>query len=139
MSIDYQTYLAPLGRLLLMALFLLSGAAKLADPSGTIAYIGSVGAPLPAAGFALSVAIELGAGVSFLLGYRTRMAAAIFALYCVATALMFHRNFADQNQMIDFMKNLAIAGGLLQVIALGAGSFTLDAYLSRGTQSAQER
>jgi putative oxidoreductase len=136
MSVDYRGYLAPLGRLLLVALFLLSGLGKVADPSGTIAYIGSTGAPLPAAGFALSVAVELGASSLFLLGYKTRTTAAILALFCVATAMLFHSNFADQNQMIHFMKNISIAGGFLQVIALGAGSFTLDARLSRSKQNA---
>ena len=58
MNTEYRAYLAPLGRLLLVAVFLLSGAGKLADPSGTIAFIGSTGAPLPAAGYALSVAIR---------------------------------------------------------------------------------
>jgi putative oxidoreductase len=132
MNTEYRAYLAPLGRLLLVAVFLLSGAGKLADPSGTIAFIGSTGAPLPAAGYALSVAIELGVSALFLVGYRTRTAAAVLALFCVATALLFHRNFADQNQTINFMKNFAMAGGFLQVVALGAGSFSLDARLSRG-------
>jgi putative oxidoreductase len=130
MSTDYRAYLAPLGRLLLVAVFLLSGAGKLADPSGTIAFIGSTGAPLPAVGYALSVVVELGVSALFLLGYYTRAAAAVLALFCIATALLFHNNFADQNQMINFMKNLAMAGGFLQVVALGAGSFSLDARLS---------
>jgi putative oxidoreductase len=130
MNTNYRAYLAPLGRLLLVAIFLQSGAGKLADPSGTIAFIGSTGAPLPAVGYALSVAVELGVSALFLLGYYTRTAAAILALFCVATALLFHNNFADQNQMINFMKNLAMAGGFLQVVSLGAGSFSLDARLS---------
>jgi putative oxidoreductase len=130
MNTDYRAYLSPLGRFLLVAIFLQSGAGKLADPSGTIAFIGSTGAPLPAVGYALSVAIELGVSALFLLGYYTRTAAAILALFCVATALLFHNNFADQNQMVNFMKNLAMAGGFLQVVALGAGSFSLDARLS---------
>jgi putative oxidoreductase len=127
MNTDYWTYLAPFGRLLLVAIFLQSGVGKLADPGGTIAFIGSTGAPLPAAGYALSVAIELGVSTLFLLGYKTRAAASILALFCVATALLFHNKLADQGQMINFMKNIAMAGGFLQVVALGAGSFSLDA------------
>ncbi len=127
MNSDYRTYLAPLGRLLLVAVFLLSGSGKVADPHGTIAFIGSTGAPLPAVGYALSVATELGVSVLFLIGYQTRAAAAILALFCIATAMLFHNNFADQNQMINFMKNFSMAGGFLQVVALGAGAFTLDA------------
>jgi len=132
MNTDYRAYLAPFGRLLLVAIFLLSGSGKLADPSGTIAFIGSTGAPLPAVGYALSVAIELGVSTMFLLGYKTRSAAAALALFCVATALLFHNKLGDQNQMNNFMKNFAMAGGFLQVVALGAGAFTLDARLSRG-------
>jgi putative oxidoreductase len=131
MNTDYRTYLGPFGRLLLVALFLLSGVGKIANPSGTIAFIGSTGAPLPAVGFAISVAIELGVGTLFLLGYWTRSAATVLALFCAATALLFHNNFADQNQMINFMKNVSMAGGFLQVVALGGGAFTLDARLSR--------
>ncbi len=136
MNSDYRAYLAPLGRLLLVAVFLLSGVGKIANPGGTIAFISATGAPLPAVGYALSVAVELGVSALFLLGYMTRAAAAILALFCVATALLFHNNFADQNQTINFMKNFAMAGGFLQVIALGAGPFALDARRSqsgRGT------
>jgi putative oxidoreductase len=115
----------------LVAIFLLSGSGKLADPSGTIAFIGSTGAHLPAVGYALSVAIELGVSTLFLLGYKTRSAAAVLALFCVATALLFHNKLGDQNQMNNFMKNFAMAGGFLQIVALGAGTFTLDARLSR--------
>jgi putative oxidoreductase len=136
MNTDYRTYLAPLGRILVVALFLLSGVSKVANPSGTIAYIATTGAPLPAVGLALAIAIELGASPLFLLGYKTRTAATILALYCAATAMLFHRNFADQNQMIHFMKDISLAGGFLQVAALGAGSFTLDARLSRNRQGA---
>jgi putative oxidoreductase len=132
MNSDYRTYLAPFGRLLLVALFLLSGSGKIANPSGTIAYISSTGAPLPAVGYALSVAIELGASTLFLLGYRTRATATILALFCVATALLFHSNLADQDQVLNLMKNIAIAGGFLQVVAVGAGPFSIDARLSRG-------
>src|ERR1700760_4025962 len=114
MNSDYRAYLAPLGRLLLVAVFLLSGVGKIANPSGTIAFISSTGAPFPVLGYALAVAIELGVSASFLLGYRTRATAAILALFCLATAMLFHRNLADQNQMINFMKNFAMAGGFLQ-------------------------
>lgn len=136
MTTDYRAYLAPLGRLFLAVLFFLSGAGKLANPSGTIAYIASSGAPLPAVGLVIAVAIELGVCSFFLLGYKTRTAASILALFCVAAAMMFHHNFADQNQLIHFMKDLAIAGGFLQVTALGAGAFSLDARLSRRKQAA---
>jgi putative oxidoreductase len=69
----------------------------------------------------------------FLLGYWTRSAATVLALFCAVTAVLFHNNFADQNQMMNFMKNFSMAGGFLQVVALGGGAFTLDAHLSRNT------
>jgi putative oxidoreductase len=72
-----------------------------------------------------------------LIGYKTRAAATILALICVATALLFHNNLADQNQMIHFMKNIAIAGGFLQLVAFGAGAVSLDARLSQGKKGAQ--
>jgi putative oxidoreductase len=135
MNTDYRTYLAPLGRLLLVAIFFLSGSGKVANPSGTIAFISSTGAPLPVVGYALSVTIELGVSTLFLIGYKTRTAAAVLALFCVATALLFHSKFVDQIQILNFMKNIAMAGGFLQVTALGAGSFTLDARLSQGKRN----
>jgi putative oxidoreductase len=131
MNSDSRTFLAPLGRLLVVVLFLLSGVGKVANPAGTIAFISTTGAPLPALGLAIAIAVELVAAPLFLLGYKTRTAAAILALYCVATAMMFHRNFADQDQMIHFMKDIALAGGFLQIVALGAGSISLDARHSR--------
>ena len=67
-----------------------------------------------------------------LLGYKTRAIAAAMAVFTLATALGFHTNFADQNQMIHFLKNLMIMGGLLQVAAFGAGRFSLDARLGAG-------
>ncbi len=115
------------GRVLLAALFLFFGFGKAADPAGTIGYIGSVGLPFPPAAYAAGVALELGGGLALLLGYRARLAAAALAIFSVVTALAFHSDLADQNQLIHFFKNLALAGGLLQVAAFGAGRFSLDA------------
>ena len=62
-----------------------------------------------------------------LLGYRVRPVAIVLALYCLATAIFFHQNFADQNQMIHFLKNIMILGGLLQIVYFGAGPMSLEA------------
>lgn len=70
--------------------------------------------------------LELVGSVLLGLGYRTRLVAALLAAYAVATALIFHHALADQNQLFHFLKNLAMAGGLLQVVAFGAGAFSLD-------------
>ncbi len=115
------------GRLLIAAIFLLSGTSKIAAPAMTIGYIQSVGLPLPTLGFVIAVLVEIGGGIALVLGYRTRLVAAIMALFTIATALAFHNNLADQNQFIHFFKNVAMAGGLLQLVAYGAGRVSLDA------------
>lgn len=119
-------FVPALGRALIAAIFLLSGFGKLTAPAGTIAYISAAGLPVPEAGYALALVVELLGGLALLLGYRVRIAALVLAIFSVAAAFSFHNNFADQNQMIHFLKNLAMAGGLLQVFAFGAGAFSLD-------------
>jgi putative oxidoreductase len=121
-----QSSLALIGRLLLAAMFILSGFGKLGDPSGTIGYIASAGLPLPPVAYAVALAVEIGAGILLVLGYRARWVALILAAFTLASAIGFHTDFADQNQMIHFMKNLAITGGFLQIAAFGAGAFSLD-------------
>jgi putative oxidoreductase len=64
-------------------------------------------------------------------GYGVRIASLVMAVYCVVTAMFFHQNFADQDQMIQFLKNVMIAGGLLQITRFGAGAFSLDARFGR--------
>jgi putative oxidoreductase len=118
---------APLiGRLLMAAIFLVSAAGKLMAPGGTIGYIASVGIPLPELAYAGALAMELGGGLLLVAGYRTRWVAAALALFSVVSAVLFHNAMGDQNQLFHFLKNLAMAGGLLQVVAFGAGSFSLD-------------
>lgn len=118
---------ALIGRVLLSAIFILSGVSKLAAPAMMIGYISSVGLPFPQLALVVAVIVELGGGLALIAGYRTRVVAAVLALFSVATALAFHNALADQNQFIHFFKNIAMAGGLLQVVAFGAGRFSLDA------------
>ena len=105
------------GRVLIAAIFILSGLSKLADPAGTIGYIASVGIPFPALALAGAVLVEVVGGVLLIAGYRMRAVATVIAVFSLATAVLFHHNLADQNQFIHFFKNVAIAGGLLQVVA----------------------
>lgn len=122
-----QGFLPAFGRLLIAILFLLSGIGKIAAPAATIGYIGSAHLPFPEVAYGVALAIELAGGLFLLVGYRVRLVAAVLAVFTLAAGLGFHSNFADQNQMIHFMKNIAIIGGLLQVVAFGAGGFSLDA------------
>lgn len=120
-------FLPFLGRILLGAPFLMSGLGKLGAYAGTVGHISAVGVPAPQLAYLAAVVIEVGGGLLLLSGYRVRLAALVMALFCVATAVFFHRNFADQNQMIHFLKNVMMAGGLLQIAYFGAGAFSLDA------------
>lgn len=115
-----------LGRVLIAAIFLLSGFGKLADPAGTIGYIASAGLPAPQLGYAGAVAVEILGGLALVIGYRTRLVASVLALFALATAFGFHFQLGDQNQFIHFFKNLAMTGGLLQIVAFGAGPVSLD-------------
>jgi putative oxidoreductase len=116
-----------LGRLLISAILLISGIQKVRTPAWIINYIASVGLPFAPLGLVIGIAVELVGGPALLLGYQTRLVAAVLVAYCVATAAFFHRDFRDLNQLMNFFKNIAIAGGLLEIIAFGAGSFSLDA------------
>jgi putative oxidoreductase len=115
------------GRILLAAIFLLSGISKISDPAGTIGYITVVGLPFPPLSYGAAVVIEILGSIALILGFQTRIVALILALFSLATALAFHNNLSDLNQFIHFFKNVAMAGGLLQVVAFGAGRFSLDA------------
>src|SRR6266487_3653284 len=120
-SDQYSAAVGLVGRILLSAIFLISAVGKLAAPSGTIGYIAAAGLPLPTLAYVLAVLIELLGGLALIAGYHTRIAAAALALFCVAAAFGFHGNFGEQNQFAHFLKNVALAGGLLQLVAFGAG------------------
>lgn len=125
-SSSSSDYLAVTGRVLIAAIFVLSGASKLADPAGTIAYIESAGLPLPTFAYAAAVAVELIGGLLLIAGYQTRIVASAIAVFSLAAAFGFHANLSDQNQFIHFFKNVALAGGLLQIAAFGSGRIGLD-------------
>jgi putative oxidoreductase len=127
-STDYR-FLPLIGRIMIGLPFLMSGLGKLAAYSATVAYISAMGLPAAPLAFVAAALVEVGGGLFLLSGYRVRPASLVMAVFCVVTALFFHRNFADQNQMIHFLKNVMMAGGLLQITYFGAGAFSLDARL----------
>lgn len=126
-----QERAAAAGRVLLAAIFLVSGFGKLAAPAATMGYIASVGLPLPEVAYAGAVLAELVGGALLVLGFQTRWVAALLALFSIASAALFHNALADQNQMFHFLKNLAMAGGLLQILAFGPGGMSIDALVRR--------
>ena len=117
------------GRLMIAALFLHEGWAKLTAYAAAAAYMRAFGVPEQLLPFA--IALELGCGVLILLGWQTRIAALLLAVFCVAAAVLFHTKLSDRNQLLHFEKDFAIAGGLLLLVSHGAGRWAVDTLLSR--------
>lgn len=115
-----------IARILLSALFVWSGINKILNPAGTQQYMTANGLPLVGLLYLATVIVEVGGGLSVLLGYKARWGAIALALFLIPATLIFHTNFADQMQQIAFMKNLAIFGGLLMIVQYGAGRISLD-------------
>jgi putative oxidoreductase len=119
-----EKYVNLAGRVLLAHIFLLAGINKITGYSGTQGYMEAMGVPgmlLP-----LVILLEIGGALALITGWQTRLAAYALALFSIVGALIFHSNLGDQMQMIMFMKNWAMAGGLLVLAANGAGAFSLD-------------
>jgi putative oxidoreductase len=121
------------GRILISVIFVLAGFSKIGGYAGTQAYMESQG--VPGALLPLVIATELGGGILVVLGLFTRLAALALAGFSILAAVLFHANFGDQMQQILFMKNLAMAGGFLFLVAHGAGALSLDARLARSKAS----
>lgn len=124
-------YLPLIGRVLIGLPFAMSGLGKLAAYGPTTAMIAAAGLPVPPLAYIVAVALELGGGLLLIAGYQVRTVALALAVFCVAAGVAFHSNFVDQNQMIHFLKNVMMAGGLLQIAAFGAGALSLDNRLSK--------
>lgn len=119
-----QPYVSLAGRILLALIFVSAGYSKIGGYDGTLQYMAAFGVPaflLPMVIFA-----ELGGGLALIAGLLTRTAAAGLSVFSVISAVIFHGNFGDQMQSILFMKNIAMAGGLLYVVSYGAGTLSLD-------------
>ncbi|NEP13385.1 MAG: DoxX family protein [Symploca sp. SIO1A3] len=123
-----MNYIPLAARICLSIIFLRSGITKIMDFSGTQQFMNANGIPMALTGLLLAAAIifELVGGLSVLLGYKTRWGAILLILFLVPTTLIFH-NPVDPKEMIAFLKNLGLIGGLLMVNYAGAGSISLDA------------
>lgn len=111
------------GRIALSAIFLWSGIGKIAGYAGTAAYMESKGVPgmlLPGV-----IALEIVAALAVIVGWQARLGALALAAFCLAAGLLFHYDPGDQGEMIQLMKNVAIAGGLLAIAAAGPGRIAL--------------
>ena len=112
------------GRVLISALFFLNGIFKINNYEGTIGWMESFG--LPGVLIIPAIALEIIGPILIVIGYQTRIAAASLSLFCFATAIIFHNDFADQVQLTAFLKNIALAGGFLFLVVNGAKGFCLD-------------
>ena len=117
------------GRLLLATMFIVAGAGKIAAYAGTAGYMAAMGVPallLPAV-----IALELGGGIALAFGWKTRVVAFLLGGFTMLAALIFHNDLGDQMQQILFLKNTAIAGAFLMLLANGPGKLTLDRWFAK--------
>ncbi|HSB24652.1 MAG TPA: DoxX family protein [Burkholderiaceae bacterium] len=130
--------LALLGRVLLALMFVKAGFGKLGNIDGTAAYIASGGLPLPAVLAVLAGLFELLAGLALAVGFKARWAALALGVFTLLASVLFHRFWAVpvEQQMVQqllFLKNMAVAGGMFMVAALGAGPASLDNRVASGS------
>jgi len=112
------------GRIMMSIIFILAGVGKVMDPAGTAGYMDAMG--VPSALLWPTAALEILGGIAIAIGFKTRYAAFALAGFSIAAAVLFHRNLADQMQMILFLKNIAMAGGLLILATGGKTAFSVD-------------
>jgi len=121
-----RNYLLPVGRLLMSSLFIWEGVVQLRNPITATKYFASVNVPLPELAIWISIAIHFLGGLGILIGFKTRWAAGLLVLLCLGTAFGVHLPVGDASNMLHFYKNLVMAGGLLYVVAFGAGAISID-------------
>jgi putative oxidoreductase len=126
MKTTYLDWVGLAGRVLMSAIFIWGGYGKAMAPTATMATFGHLGLPLPGVAYAVALVIEIGFGIVFLIGFRVRLTGLALAGWCIATALVAHYHPENREQMINFMKNVCMAGGFLQVVAFGAGRLSID-------------
>jgi putative oxidoreductase len=117
-----------IGRIFISLIFLIAGVGKIFNYEGTIGYMESFGIP----GYLLipAIIIEILFSLLVIIGYKTKLAAIILALFTISLAIIFHTDFSNQMQLMSFLKNFAIAGGFLIIFARGAGKYSIDQRLN---------
>ena len=112
------------GRIFISALFLISAFNKIFNLDGSIGWMEGFGVP----GFLIfpAIAVEIILPILVIVGYRARLAAGVLAVFCLMTAFLFHFDFADQSQLVSFLKNIGLAGGFLFIVANGTKDWAVD-------------
>jgi putative oxidoreductase len=131
MTTTEHAWAALVGRILLAAIFIMSGFNKIGGFEGTAGYIASKGLPLPQVLTAATILVELGGGILLVLGWKARWAALAIAVFTLLAAFFFHNYWTypeaqRMEQYISFWKNIAIVGGMLAVFAFGPGRYAVD-------------
>ena len=113
-----------IGRILISALFLISAFNKIFNLDGSMGWMESFGVP----GFPIfpAIAIEIILPILVIVGFQARIASGILALFCLATAFLFHFDFSDQSQFVSFLKNVGLAGGFLFIVVNGTKDWAVD-------------
>lgn len=125
-----------IARLFIATLFLLSGVGKIFGFEGSVGFAASVGMPFPEVAIVLAIILEIFGGLSLVFGYKILYGAKALFIYTLVANLFFHTNFSDQMEMIAFLKNLSIMGGLIYVMLYGAGPYSVGG--RRSTAPADE-
>ncbi|MFO1135380.1 MAG: DoxX family protein [Rhodoblastus sp.] len=120
---------ALLGRIFMSAIFITAGYGKIGGYAGASAYMAKMG--VPGALLPLVILVELGGGLLILVGFQTRVVAFLLAGFSLLSGLLFHYAVGDAPNMIQFWKNVAIAGGFLGMVAHGAGAWSLDGRMKK--------
>ena len=111
-------------RILISVLFFLNGIFKIMKYDGAVSWMESYG--LPGVLIIPAIILEILGPILIILGYKTKITAAILSVFCLATAIIFHNDFGNQMQLTSFLKNIAIAGGFLFLVINGSKKFSLD-------------
>ena len=118
-----------IARILISTLFLLNGIFKINNYEGTIVWMESF--DIPSALLIPAIILEVLGPILIIIGYQTKIAAALLSLFCIATAIIFHNDFSNQMQLTSFLKNIALAGGFLFLVVNGAKELSLDKKFGR--------